>query len=424
MNAGRKPNDPEGTDAAVTSDTPLRQLLRAVIRFWWVALVGIVLAALAFTFATYKVTYAMPPSFESRASSTYTASTQLLVTSKGEPYLSSTNVNSKIVPLLDSSTTGTNGTATGTQTQTSTYDSGGGPDGDLARLVEISNSLPPRVTSDTVIRLRNARFGRIDGSVTAVNPYSFSGAGGFRSSPLPFIKITGTAHTPEDAIQITNQTAKAFIDWFKSRQAAAKIKKDNRVLVEQVNSAENAFAQGGSKPLLGVAAAVLVLLGGAGLVLALDRLIPRRTARRVQREAVAAPKERALPQERPAEKERAKRKEIPARDVPAEPPAPAEAPVTAEAPMTAEAPEAPADVPAEVLDEIPAEQPVELPVFEVPAFGAQVEEAPREKKAPLGTKNKPTSRQRKGTTNGTAAPRRRRTTTSTPQVAPTTDDAS
>ena len=288
----------------MTSDTPLQQLLRAVIRFWWVALVGIVLAALAFTFATYKVTYAMPPSFESRAHSNYSASTQLLITSKGEPYLSSTNVNSKIVSLLDSTATGTNGTATGTTTQTSTYDSGGGPDGDLARLVEISNSLPPRVTSDTVIRLRNARFGRIDGSVTAVNPYAFSGAGGFRSSPLPFIKITGTARTAQDAIEITNQTATAFIDWFKGRQTAAKIKTDNRVLVEQVNSAEHAFPQGGSKPLLGVAAGLLVLLGCAGLVLALDRLIPRR---RVQRDAVAAPKERALPQEEDAPSRRSAR---------------------------------------------------------------------------------------------------------------------
>jgi hypothetical protein len=396
----------------VTSDTPLQQLLRAIARFWWVALVGIMLAGLAFVFATYKVTLGIPSEFEARAHSTYTASTQLLVTSKGEPYLSSTNVNSKIVPLLDSSATGTNGTATGTTTQTSTYDSGGGADGDLARLVEISNSLPPRVTSDTVIRLRNARFGRIDGSVTAVNPYAFSGAGGFRSSPLPFIKITGTANTAQDAIEITNQTATAFIDWFKGRQAAAKIKKGNRVLVEQVNSAERAFAQGGSKPLLGFAAALLVLLGCAGLVLALDRLIPRRSARRVQREAVAAPKERAAAQERGAAQERPAPKERPARDVPAEEPVPAEAPVE----VTAEAPA-----------ETPVETPIELPVLEVPTmtFGAQVEEGARsEKKTPLGAKNKPTSRQRKGTTNGAATPRRRRTATSTPQVTPNTDDAS
>ena len=58
------------------------------------------------------------------------------------------------------------------------------------------------------------------------------------------------------------------------------------MIVEQVNSAGTAFANGGSKPLLGVAAALLVLLGAAGLVLALDRLIPSGTP---QRARVAVP---------------------------------------------------------------------------------------------------------------------------------------
>jgi hypothetical protein len=281
---------PERTDAAVTSDTPLQQLLRAVVRFWWVALLGIVLAGLAFTFATYRVTTGFPPKLESRSHSTYSASTQLLITSKGEPYLSSTNVNAKIIKLPDSTTASTTGTATGTQ-QNSTYDSGSGADGDLQRLVEIANSLPPRVTSDTVIRLRNRLYGRIAGTVTAVNPYAFSGAGGFREGPLPFIKITGTADTPQDATDITNQTAQAFKAWFEGRQKVDKIK--NPVIVEQVNSAGTAFANGGSKPLLGVAAALLVLLGGAGLVLALDRLIPRRRPSPA-RTAVAAAPEREL----------------------------------------------------------------------------------------------------------------------------------
>jgi hypothetical protein len=353
-----KPRAPERIDAAVTSDTPFQQLLRAVVRFWWVALLGIVLALLAFTFATYRVS-GFPPKLEARSHSTYSASTQLLITSKGEPYLSSTNVNAKIIKLPDSTAPSTTGTTVVPQ-QNSTYDSGSGADGDLQRLVEIANSLPPRVTSDTVIRLRNKLYGRIAGTVTAVNPYAFSGAGGFREGPLPFIKITGTANSPQDATDITNQTAQAFKHWFESRQTISKIK--NPVIVEQVNSAGTAFPNGGSKPLLGIAAALLVLLGAAGLVLALDRLIPRGSA----------PRSRS-----------------------AEPPA--------------AAPER------EILIAEPTHS--DLPPLEVPTMtlGAQVEDV-----VPSETKKR-APRAGKGATNG-SAPRRRRSTTTT-RIAPHTDDA-
>ena len=194
--------------------------------------------------------------------------------------------------------TGATSTTTGTAaTQTYTYDSSGGADGDLQRLDEIANNLPPRVTSDPVIKLRNKLFGRIDGTVNAVNPYAFSGAGGFRSGPLPYIQITGTADAPQDALDITNQTAVAFMQWFEGRQVANKIPVRNRVVVEQVNSASRVTAGGGTKPLLGVAAALLVLLGGAGLVLALDRLIPRRKPRAARGAApAAADRELAAPE--------------------------------------------------------------------------------------------------------------------------------
>ena len=152
--------------------------------------------------------------------------------------------------------------------------------------MQIANSLPPRVTSDPVINLRNKEFRRIDGSVTAVNPYAFSGAGGFRSGPLPYIKINGTAKSPQDAIDITNTTALAFKKWFEARQVQGGTKVADRVLVEQVNSANSAAAQGGSKPLLGVGAALLVLLGAAGFALALERLIPRRSPRAQRAAAV------------------------------------------------------------------------------------------------------------------------------------------
>jgi hypothetical protein len=367
----------ERTDAAVTSETPIQQMLRALVRFWWVAIVGILLAGVVFVFATYNVELGVPPKLNARSQPTYSASTQLLITSKGEPYLSSSNTSARIVDLGDTTTTDTQGTTTGTQ-QSSTYDSGGGPDGDLQRLVEIANSLPPRVTSDTVIRARNKDYRRIDGSVTAVNPYAFSGAGGFRSGPLPYIKITGTAKSQQDAIDITNQTALAFITWFKSRQISNKVPVKNRVLVEQVNSAEHAAATGGTKPLLGVGAAVLVLLGAAGFALALERLIPRRS--RAAQRGVSAP---------------------------------APVPAAAAAPAASQERE-------RVIITTTSEP--ELPALEVPTmtFGAQIEES-----ANGVEKTKPVPRPRKSTANGNgAAPKRRRTTTSTPRATPSSDDAS
>jgi capsular polysaccharide biosynthesis protein len=345
-------------------------MLRALLRFWWVAIAGIVLAGVVFVFATYKVGLGLPPTLTARAHSTYTSSTQLLITSKNEPYLSSTNVNAQTISLGTVSTTDTAGNTTVQQAKT--YDSGSGADGDLQRLAEIANSLPPRVTSDTVIRLRDRTFGRINGTVNAVNPYAFSGAGGFREGPLPFIKVTGTSDSPQNAIDITNRTALAFKEWYEGRQVADKIKPANRVLVEQVNTAATATAGSGSKPLLGVAAALLVLLGAAGFALALERLIPRR-ARAGQRTANA----------------------------PSPLPAPLAAAVTA--PQESAVPAAEA----------------ELPALEVPTmtFGTQVEESAN------GTGAKAAPRPRKGgSKNGSTAARRRRAPA--PRATPTTDDAS
>ena len=346
-------------------------MLRALVRFWWVAILGIALTAVVFIFATYTVKMGVPPKLTARAKSSYSAQTQLLITSKGEPYLSSTNVNAKIIKLGNVTTTNAAGATIGTTQQASTYDSGSGADGDLARLVEIANYLPPRVTSDTVIALRNKLFRRIDGTVNAVNPYAFSGAGGFREGPLPFIQITGTANSAQDAVDITNETAVAFKTWFERGQIRNDIKPADRVIVEQVNTADNAKAGSGSKPIVGILAALLVFAGTCGLALALDRLIPRRRRGHAGAGAVNVPALNERPIERPLER-----------------------------PLTGEVESA-------------------LPALEVPTmtFESQVEDASANGDAP-----KPSPRPRKQAAKNGSAPRRRRTTP--PRATPTTNDAS
>jgi hypothetical protein len=356
----------------VTSETPIQHFLRALVRFWWMTLLGVLLAGVAFVYATYTVALGLPPTLTSRAQPSYSASTQLLITSKRDPYLSAANVNARIVHYPTPTTTSTSGA---TQ-QAYTYDSSGGADGDLQRLVEIANDLPPRVTSDPVIALRNKIFRHINGTVSANNPYAFSGAGGFSEGPLPYIQINGTASSPQDALDITNETAVAFTKWFAGQQSVAGIKGADRVLVEQVNSADHAVAGSAKKPILGIGAALLVLLGVSGIALGLERLMPRRP-RRAQRAAVQAPAE--------AREERA---------LPAESAMPAPEPVR------------------------PAPEPV-LPAVEVPTMTFE----PKLEDAELGgEKTKPAPRPRKQTTNG--KPRRRSSGTRTPRVAPNSDDPS
>ena len=252
----------------MTSETPLQQMLRALVRFWWVAIVGIVLAGLVFVFATYTVTLGVPPKLEARAKSTYTASTQLLITSKRDPYLSAANVNNKVITYPTAAPTTTDhddGRRRRPRRPTATTTRGA--DGDLQRLVEIANSLPPRVTSDPVINLRNKRYGRIDGTRHGGQPLRLLGR---RRLPLGPAARTSRSrarrNSPQDALDITNRTATRVQGLVRGAgRSRAKTKVNDRVLVEQVNSADRAFAQGGSKPLLGVAAALLVLLGAAGL---------------------------------------------------------------------------------------------------------------------------------------------------------------
>ena len=130
--------------------------------------------------------------------------------------------------------------------------------------------------------------------VNAVNPYAFSGAGGFRSGPLPYIKITGTAKSQQDAIDITNQTAVAFISGSRrGRSANEHPGREPRARRAGQQRRARATANGGTKPLLGVGAALLVLLGAAGFALALERLIPRRRRSAAARVAAPAAPERA-----------------------------------------------------------------------------------------------------------------------------------
>ena len=181
---------------------------------------------------------AFPPKLESRSQSTYSASTQLLITSKGEPYLSSTNVNAKIIKLPDSTDAPAPRARRTAPQQNSTYDSGSGADGDLAA---------PGRDRELAAPARDQRHGHPPAQQAvpahqrqrhAVNPYAFSGAGGFREGPLPVHQDHGHGRhaAGRDSTSRTRPRTRSSV-WFEGRQKVDKIK--NPVIVEQVNSAEH-----------------------------------------------------------------------------------------------------------------------------------------------------------------------------------------
>ena len=261
----------------MTSDTPLQQLLRALVRFWWVALLGIVLAGLAFTFATYKVKLGLPPKLTARTQPTYSASTQMLVTSKRDPNLSSTNVNAKKIQL-GQTTPGIDGAAPDQHADTRPTTAAAAPTATCSGSTRSRTTCPRASTSDPVIKLAQPEVRAHQRQRERGQPVRLLGRGRLPLRPA-------AVHPDQRhgrARPTTRSPSRTRRRWRSSsgsrrKQVANNIPTGNRVVVEQVNSADHATASGGSKPLLGIAAALFVLLGAAGFALALDRLIPRRS---------------------------------------------------------------------------------------------------------------------------------------------------
>ena len=57
-----------------------------MLRFWWVVLIGVMLASLIAVLAVYRVDFGVPPKLVARSEQTYTTGARVLVTSLDKPY--------------------------------------------------------------------------------------------------------------------------------------------------------------------------------------------------------------------------------------------------------------------------------------------------------------------------------------------------
>ena len=141
------------------------------------------------------------------------------------------------------------------------------------------------VTSDDVKKIME-RSGPIDGSVGATQPT----VPGNAQALLPYIVISGTAHTPGGAVRLADRARGALETYVRDQQAENAIPPDKRVLLQVLNNAQPAVLtakRSRTRPVVVVFAGLMVVFGLAFL---LENLRPR--VRRVESAELPAPARR------------------------------------------------------------------------------------------------------------------------------------
>ena len=126
------------------------------VRFWWLVVIGVVVACLAGTAVVYHIEPGMPPKLTERTPPSYSATAILMLTSKEQPLVR--------IGVTTVTPRGPGGAPGPPDVETS-------PPG-LDTLVEAANLLPLTIQSDAVTDLRREEVGDLPGTVTAQALYA------------------------------------------------------------------------------------------------------------------------------------------------------------------------------------------------------------------------------------------------------------
>ena len=244
---------------------------RALLRFWWLLLLGILLAVVA----------GIAVISADRQDRTYFATSRLLVTSPQAPYFRISTTRVVEAPI--------DGTAT---PESAGGGQGGGQEsagaGGLTRPVVINdapdqrsvvaaaNLYPLLIMGDEVKSLREEMFGELPGTVTSRAIFAVSTPGRFELSDVPVVELTAEAETPRQALMLATSTSKAFIRYVEQQQDAAKLSDEERIVVQQLSTPEEATPSGSTPVALALTIVIAVLAAFVALAIALDRIFPRR----------------------------------------------------------------------------------------------------------------------------------------------------
>jgi hypothetical protein len=290
-----QPTDPRRQSPLVVEDRPRRAVatgasanvagyLHALRRFWWVLVLGAVVALLAALSARFSISL-FPPGLDEKEKVSYTSESRILITSNQNPHFRSQQTVE--VPRSDL------GGAAGTEEGGEEGEGAGGGDGeaaeeetvpftsmpDLNTIVRNANTYPYIIESDPVADYRRREFGNLEGSVTALGVTSVVTANRVELSEIPVIRLIAVASTPEDAVELADKTGKAFIGWLDEFQDEKEIPRSDRIVVEQLNTPRGAIASAGPSTALPVLVFIAVFAAFCVLAILLDRFLPRQQAR-------------------------------------------------------------------------------------------------------------------------------------------------
>lgn len=260
------------TGAEEKDQHSMSEYVGACRRFWWVILIGVVVALAA----GYEVA-------KHHKAPTYSATLKMIVDSRSRPFLRTgvTSVTAQPartqvikVPVKTKTGATTYTTRLITIPQSPTVASQAP---DTQTLVAAANLYPSLIESDAVASVRDKLFGQTHGTVTAVAEFSTNAPSGkFVASSFPLIDITAQSVGPRAAKKLTWDTFVAFKHWLVANQTATAVPPAERIQVRPLVAAKTTTRTAHTH--VGVAVVVLLAILAAVVFFAivLDKLVPRR----------------------------------------------------------------------------------------------------------------------------------------------------
>jgi hypothetical protein len=265
-----RPRRPAPSSAASSAATNVASYAGALKRFWWVLVIGLLFAMFAALSARFTVSF-FPPSLEEKEEISYTAEARLLVSSASNPHVRSAETTFVPQGPVDEDDTDA-GTEEGGQQTLVPFSS----PPDLNTIIRNANTYPFLIESDGVADFRRQRFGELPGSVSAIGATSVVTANRVELSEIPVLRLVAVAGSPEDAIGLADKTGKAFIGWLQQEQIDDNVRREDRMVVEQLTIPKGAIASAGPSTTLPILVFVVVFAAFCVLAILLDRLVPNR----------------------------------------------------------------------------------------------------------------------------------------------------